>query len=257
MGGAEHAGAFIIRSHTITPLELLRRLRHPAPPVAGLLLDVGGVLYDDTVWARWLLKLVTRLGLHTSYTPFFRLWQREYVPRIRRGELDYWQALRLFLRAAGLSNGQLDEVEAAGHARRRACETEILPLPGVAHTLARLRTIGVRLSICSTDCLDETGVRHQLDRLGIATYFEHVVADADAAWCMRGGLDAAIAATGIAPAELCYVGRDAEALREARAAGLRTVAINHDEDAEADIYLAHFQQLLESLPWRNVRAKAG
>ena len=95
-------------------LELLRRLRDPAPSVAGLLLDVGGVLYDDTVWLRWLLKLVTRLGLHTHYTPFFRVWQREYLQRITCGELEYWQALRLFLRSAGLSHGQIDEVEAAG-----------------------------------------------------------------------------------------------------------------------------------------------
>jgi len=99
MGTARISPAAFARRQTLKPSELLRRLRDPAPPVSGLLFDVGGVLYDDTVWSRWLLKLLTRLGLHTSYTPFFRVWQREYLQRVTCGELEYWQALRLFLRS--------------------------------------------------------------------------------------------------------------------------------------------------------------
>jgi FMN phosphatase YigB (HAD superfamily) len=259
MGAPILSGPSLLGRHAATPLELLRRLRIPAPPVSGLLCDVGGVLYDDTVWWRWLLKLVVRLGLSTHYTPFARVWLREYVPRIRCGELEYWQALRMFLRAAGLSHGQIEEVEAAGHARRRVCETEIFPLPGVVQVLARLQNLGIRLAILSTSCLDENRVRQQLHRLGIETYFEHVVTALDAARRQppQGSLGLALEVTGFSPNEVCYVGRDTEALREASAAGLRTVAVNYEGDAEADIYLAHFDQLLTSLSWKTVRAKAG
>ena len=114
----------------LKPVELLRRLRDPAPPVAGLLMDVAGVLYDDTIWSRWLFKLLARLGLHTNFLPFFRVFEREFGPRIKRGEFDYWQALRAFLRSAGLSKGQIDEVEAAGHARQREFECERFSAPG-------------------------------------------------------------------------------------------------------------------------------
>ena len=47
------------------------------------------------------------------------------------------------------------------------------------------------------------------------------------------------------------------ALAGATAAGLRTVAVNYDEDAEADIFLGHFEQLLDSLPWEAVGVKVG
>jgi hypothetical protein len=32
------------------------------------------------------------------------------------------------------------------------------------------------------------------------------------------------------------------------------VAVNYDDDAEADIYIGHFEQLLESLPWEAAHA---
>lgn len=31
----------------------------------GLLFDMGDVLYDATVWRRWLLQLLHKMGLHT------------------------------------------------------------------------------------------------------------------------------------------------------------------------------------------------
>jgi len=259
MGGAKHRGAAIGARPRVLSFELVRRLRDPAPPVAGLLLDVDGVLYDDTVWLRWLLKLVTQLGLHTHFTPFFHVWQRDYLARVKSGQCDYSCALRLFLRAAGLNPGQVDEVEAAGHARRRACECEIFPLPGVLQVLACLESIDVRLIVCSTGYRDEAGVREQLTRLGVSEYFERILTDVDAARTQPPGcaLGAARSLLSCEPHEFCYVGRDSAALLAAHAAGFRTVAVNHDGDAEAGVYLQHFEQLLGALPWKSVRAKAG
>ena len=145
MDAARTAVNAFVRRQSLRPAELLRRMRDPAPPVAGLLIDLCGVLYDDSTWPRWLFKLVQRLGLHTTYTPFFRVWRREYLERVKRQELEYWQALRLFLRAAGLTNGQIDEVEAASHARLRAFESELLPLPGVVNVLTRLNELELSL----------------------------------------------------------------------------------------------------------------
>jgi len=259
MGTAKISPAACVRCPTVIPVESLRRLRDPAPPVAGLLLDVGGVLYDDTVWSRWLLKLVTRQGLHTCYTPFFRVWQREYLQRVTRGELEYWQALRLFLRAAGLSHGQVDEVEAAGHARRRECEAEIFPLPGVVHVLASLRNLSIQLTVLSSGCLETAAVQQQLAKLGIGAYFHAILTHADIARTesAKRVMEVAVAHTGLMPRQLCYVGRDTATLGEASTAGIRTVAVNYDDDAEADIYLGHFEQLLGLLPWQTARAMAG
>ncbi|MHB0961265.1 MAG: HAD family hydrolase [Pirellulaceae bacterium] len=259
MGVADVFDRTVIHRQALKPLELLRRLRDPSPPVSGLFLDVGGVLYDDSAWPRWLLKLVTRLGLHTHYTPFFRVWQREYCPAIKRGQWAYWDALRVYLRAAGLTPGQIDEVEAAGQPRQRELETDIYPLPGVVNGLTRLRDLGIRLTILSSGCRDTDGVKRQLTRLGLATFFDLVLTDVQLETLQPGTpcFDVAIQLTGIAPAQLCYVGRDTSALAEAFTAGVRTVAVNYDDDAEADTYIGHFEQLLAALPWEAARAKVG
>ncbi len=85
------------------------------------------ILYDDTVWRRWVLMLLSRLGLSTNYCSFFRLWDREYLDEVHRGRREFRQAFASFLRCAGLSSGQIDEVEAASHARRRQLEAHMPP----------------------------------------------------------------------------------------------------------------------------------
>lgn len=240
-------------------VELLRRLRDPAPPVSGLLLDVAGVLYDDTIWSRWLFKLLTRIGLHSNYIPFFRVWEREFGPRIRRGEFDYWQALAAFLRSAGLSKGQIDEVEAAGHARQRELESNLLPLPGVVHSLTRLQRMGIQMTVLSGGHLTAQQLADRLTRLGLARFIGTVLTEMEISQARpaESCFEVAVAVSGRSREQLCYVGRSAPALAGAAAVGLRTVAVNYDEDAEADVFLGHFEQLLDSLPWETAGVKVG
>ena len=54
-------------------------------PIRGLLLDACNILYDDTAWRRWLLRLLMRLGLRTEYGPFFRIFDRDYLDAVYRG----------------------------------------------------------------------------------------------------------------------------------------------------------------------------
>ena len=109
-----------------------RRFHRPAQPnplakaVSGILFDMCNILYDDTVWRRWVLMLLSRLGLSTNYCSFFRLWDREYLEDVHRGRRDFRQAFASFLQCAGLTPGQIDEVEAASHARRPATWRSIL-----------------------------------------------------------------------------------------------------------------------------------
>jgi AHBA synthesis associated protein len=247
------------RRAALPALELLRRLRHPWPPLSGLVLDCGGVLYDDTVWLRWLLKLLTRLGLHTHFTPFMRIWQREYLSHVKTGDAEYWQALRTFLRALGLTAGQMAEVQAAGMARQRDLEGSILPLPGVVNVLTRLHAQGIQLTVLSSGHTDAAAVQTQLVRLGLSRLFDRVLTEVDlgAAFPQQPALERAISLIDLPAKRLAYVGRDARVLGQASRAGLRTVAVNYDADAEADIYMEHFEQLLDLLPWSAPRAMAG
>ncbi len=234
----------------------------PAPlpgPIRGVLLDMCNVLYDDTVWRRWVLKLLTRLGLHTTYGCFFRVWQREYLDGVHRGEREFCEAFEAFLRAAGLSRGQIDEVEAACQARRRDLEAGSRPLPGVKTTLGRLHKSGLVLGgICNSEH-PASELRRWLERVGLESLFATVVSSVDLARTMPDPIcyRTALEAMGLPAEQVAFVDHDAAELAGAAAVGMPTVAFNFDPDARADAYLGRFDELLDVLGTPRRLAEAG
>ena len=121
-------------------------------PLRGVLFDMCNILYDDTVWRRWVLQLLSRLGLTTNYCSFFRLWDRDFLDDVHTGRRQFREAFAGFLRCVGLTTGQINEVEAASHARRRHLEKHTRPLPGVRHTLWGLHQAGFVLGlVCDSE----------------------------------------------------------------------------------------------------------
>ena len=104
---------FKMRAVAIRPADEPRQPLRAPRPVRGLLLDACNILYDDTDWRRWLLRLLLRLGLRTEYGPFFRIFDRDYLDAVYRGERPFSDALDAFLISAGLSAGQAEEVHRA------------------------------------------------------------------------------------------------------------------------------------------------
>jgi HAD superfamily hydrolase (TIGR01509 family) len=212
----------------------------------GLLFDLDDVLYDDTVWRRWLLRLLTRMGLATHYHSFFRLWQDEHLDAVHRGRCEFEQAFRTFLRSAGMSPGQIDEVQAASQARRLELDASARPLPGVRATVSRLHGAGLVLGVVCNSEKTAAELKSRLAGWGMTNYFRTVVSSIDlgqtkpAAVCYR----TALTAMNIPAAEAAFVGHDTVELAGARRAGLKTVAFNYDADAMADAYLERFDELL-------------
>jgi HAD superfamily hydrolase (TIGR01509 family) len=226
------------------------------PPVQGLLFDMGDVLYDATVWRRWLLQLLQRMGLHTHYRSFFKIWDCDFLNDVHCGRREYGEAFQAFLLAAGLTRGQIDEVAAASQARKRELEGNVRPFPGVRGVLGRLHSAGIVLGVLSdSECTAES-LRTRLAGLGIGQYFAAIVSSVDLERtkpdpiCYR----AALAAMGLTVDQAAFVGHDAEELAGARAVGLKTLAFNFDADAVADRYLARFDELLHYADRRAVRA---
>jgi HAD superfamily hydrolase (TIGR01509 family) len=222
------------------------RINGKLKSVRGLLFDLDDVLCDNTVWRRWLLKLLTRMGLATHYHSFFRLWQDEYLDAVHRGRCEFEQAFRMFLRSAGMTPGQIDEVQAASQARRLELDAGARPLPGVLPTVSRLHGAGLVLGIVSNSDKTSAELKSRLASWGLTNYFRTVVSSIDlgqtkpAAVCYR----TALAAMNIPAAETAFVGHDTVELSGARKAGLKTVAFNYDADAMADVYLERFDELL-------------
>ncbi len=216
-------------------------------PIRGLLLEAGNILYDDTAWRRWLLRLLTRLGLRAEYGPFFRVFDRDYLDEAHCGRKTFDEAMNAFLVAVGLSAGQAEEACQALASHRRRSEAAYRPLIGVRDTLAQLYSAGVTLGVlCNSDRSSDTLRKRLADLLG-GSPWAAVVSSRDLGCTMPAAAcyQAALAAVKLPAGDVAFVGRDPQELRGAKAQGLTTIAFNAEPDARADIFIQRFDDLLE------------
>lgn len=227
-----------------------------SPALGGVMFDVPDVLYDATLWRRWLFQLLGRLGANTNYAAFDLAWEAQLVD-VHRGRREYAEALQSFLIGYGLSWGQVDEIEAAARIKRQNLELDVRPLPGVARVVGHLNRRGLPLVAWADVPHSAAKLAERLERLvpaarfaGILSSFELECVQPDAA-CYR----AAIEHLGCEPCEVLYVGHDAAHLAGAANAGLRTAAVNHGSESQADYCLNRLEDLIaviERLPVRDV-----
>ena len=216
-------------------------------PVQGLLFDAGDVLYDSTTWRRWLLQLLRRLGVYAHYRSLFHIWDNDFLPDVYRGQRDLGEAFKTFLLSIGLSHAQIDEVVAACQAQRNRWETSTRPLPGVLTTLARLRDAGLKLGVVSDCELPAAGLVQRLARFGLGNLFSTVVSSLDLEKTMPHPVPylTALADLKLQPNQTAFVGHDAQELTGALTIGMQTIAFNYDPEAEADVFIARFDELIE------------
>ncbi len=238
---------FRMRSVAFPPVNPPRQPAHAPRPIRGLLLDVCNTLYDDTDWRRWLLRLLTRLGLRTEYGPFFRVFDRDYLDAVHRGERPFGDALDAFLISAGLSAGQAEEVHRALDYRRRRNDATHRPLIGVRETLAQLYSSGVKLGVLCNCELSGDALRQRLAKLLGDSPWTVVISSRDLGCTMPDAAcyRAALEAVQLPAAEAAFVGHGARELQGAAVQGLTTIAFNSDRDARADVYLQRFEDLIE------------
>lgn len=235
-------------------------MRSPAPvALAALVLDLDHVLYDASPWQRWLLQLLNRIGMHTHYQAFFCAFERDYLESVYCGQREYWDALRAYLLEAGVSRGRVEEVLAAGHGKHRELWRDVRPFPGVCNTLSQLAARGVRLAVLSNAVSSGEEFETQFNHLGLRSRFEVVLSSRDlgVAKPTPEAYQAAIHALGLAPETIGFVGHSTLELAGAGLAGLTTFAINHAPDAQADIYLDRFEQLLQVAAPASMKQRAG
>jgi FMN phosphatase YigB (HAD superfamily) len=227
--------------------------------VSGLVLDVGNVLHDATLWRRWLIQLLARVGLQTHYQAFYRVWDREFLPEVHCGRRGYWQALHDYLVAVGLSPAQSAEVIAAGQPRWRELEADARPFPGVLATLARLTADGIRIVALANLPYSARQLQEKLGRMGLGERFTSAVTSCDlgCAKPQRAAYEAALERLGIPAADGAYVGHDADCLAGARSAGLWTIAVNHSADTRADVCMERFEHLAQVVAFRGGLKQAG
>lgn len=235
-----------------------RRLALRSVSAAGLLFDMGGVLYDETTWRRWLLRVLRQLGISRDYRGFFRVWDRDFQMAVYRGECTFCDAFRKFLHSVGLTEAQSVEVEASCRAQRRMYDAGLRVLPGVKSTLGRLQQLGFVLAAVTNSEHPAEVLRQRLAQLGLEFTFTAVISSSDLRRtkpdpaCYQAALDAMQLPAG----QVAFVGHDAAELAGAAAVGMATVACNFDPDAQADVFIARFEELLDIVQ-RRAYAAAG
>jgi len=216
-----------------------------APPLGkALLFELSDVLYESSVWRRWLLRLLARMGLSTNYQAFFDCWDTYYVPDINTGQRTLRESLAAMLLECGLAPALVEEIVSAALAQYKALDAEPRLLPGVAATLSQLARRGLALAISADTDQTADAVRDKLKKLGVAGQFRHVTSSRDlnsakpAPVCYL----AAVMALGLTPETVLFVGCRPAHLAGASAVGLATAAIGN---APADHRLDRFDQLLD------------
>ena len=225
-----------------------------ARAVRGLVMETANVLYDATLWRRELVRLLVRLHVPATYPAFFHRWEREYLVDVERGFRQYEEAFQAFLLSAGLSWGQIDEIEAVARCQRHAYEENVRPLPAVGAALAALTKRGLPLVALCDACQPAAVLARKIERLGLGGVFQQILSSFDlgaakpAAECYA----AALAALELPAAEAAFVGCDRRSLDGAAAYGMRTIAFNCQEEVEADARLDSFADIVELVEqWSN------
>lgn len=213
--------------------------------IQGVVFEPCGVLYDDSAWRRWLWQLAARMGISSHYTPFFRVWDCEFQEAVWSGQLDLWTALGQFLRSAGMSGPDIDEVIAASRAKFRRFEQETRPFPDVRSTVQKLHAKGIQIAVMPHSRLAALNIGTRLDQIGIGHLVTRVLTSQDDTrpTDLSEWQQASLAALPGPPSTWAFVGRWKAGLDLAHRLGLLTVAFNHDADAVADVHLEQFSQL--------------
>jgi FMN phosphatase YigB (HAD superfamily) len=220
---------------------------------------MSNVLYDATLWRRWLLQVLRRLGLHTNYRAFYHIWDHDYLADVRRGRREFCEAFRSFLLSVGLSRGQAEEVEAACQARRRHWEADSRLLPGVKNTLFQLHGAGLVLGVLDDSEHPSAVLEKRLARLGLGGLFSTVISSVDVGKTRPDPVAymTALRAMNLPAGQAVFVGHSAEDLAGAADVGMMTVAFNFDPEATADAFAARFDELLDLVGLRSRYAAAG
>ena len=215
--------------------------------IGGLILEPANVLYDATLWRREVVRLLGRLHVPATYPEFFQRWDRDYLVDVQQGFRQYDEAFGAFLLSAGLSWGQIDEVEAFARQQRHDYEENVRPLPAVVATLTELARRGLPLVALCDASHPAAALERRIERLGLGGLFLKVLSSLDlgaakpAAACYRAALDVLDL-----PADaVAFVGCDRRSLDGAAACRLRTIALNCQEPVQADARLSSFAELVD------------
>jgi FMN phosphatase YigB (HAD superfamily) len=213
--------------------------------VAHVLIDPENVVYDATLWPRWLWQVLSHMGVTTPFAEFFRPWRDRFRRDVDLGRRDYWDAFRDFLSHSGLSEGQIAELLAAGVCRKKRFESHRRCLPGVNETLRRLAGRGASIHVLANSPeRSQTAIR-ELESMGLAGIFDGVATSLELecvmpdSRCYRRALEH----FGLEASHTAFVSSRPRRLTGAKRCGITAIAFNEEQPCRRHLSLERFSDL--------------
>jgi HAD superfamily hydrolase (TIGR01509 family) len=219
---------------------------------------MANVLYDATLWWRWLAQLLARLHPSVDCKQLSQEWHSSYLSEVRCGRREFSEVFEAFLNHAGLPRGEVDEILAAGLSRRRDLEFEVFPYPGVKPTLQRLHQAGVPMAIISDSTNTSDELIERLARLGLAGYFDHVLSSVEVGAIKPAAIcyESILSRLQIDRNRVWFIGHSEDELHGAAQCGLKTIGHNAPANIVCDGRVSRFETLLELFTPEPIRATA-
>ena len=210
----------------------------------GLIFDMGDILFDASLWRRWLTDRLNERGVSITYDQLVERWEALLVD-VYCGQADYWQRFAQLLANEGLGADAAAALTEEARQKGKELVSDRELFEGVSETLTRLHVAGVKLAVLSDNESGEAGLRGMLADLGIEDCFDAVISSRDIGFAKPSAeaFSAAADALGLASDRCGFVGHDVDELAGAKAGGLYAIAFNYHPDAPADAYLERFSEL--------------
>lgn len=221
------------------------KLRNQTQQFKALIFDVGDILYDASVWRKWLTTELVALGKSVTYEQLVDAWEALLVD-VYKGNAEYWEKFAQLMDQFGLESKQIQEMEIAAREKGQLVQVDRKPMPRVPETLKQLHSDGIKLVALSDTESGETGLRKTLAQLGIEPYF-HAVVSSYAIGHVKPepeAFDYAIQSTGLSKPECGFVAHDIDELDGAQAYDLFAIGYNYHPKAKADVLIEDFDELL-------------
>ena len=218
----------------------------PSVPIQAFIFDVGDILYDASVWRKWLTTELQRFGKDITYPQLVENWERLLVD-VYKGNAEYWAKFSELMMHFGVTSEESAAIEKLAREKGQAVQVDRVPMPGVPETLSALRENDITLVALSDTESGEAGVRKTLNQLEIEKYFDAVVSSFAIGHVKPEpeAFDYAIKATGKSKSACAFVAHDIDELEGAQKHDLLAVGYNYHPDAPADFFIEDFRQLLE------------
>lgn len=211
-------------------------------PVRALLFDAGDILYFRPGRGKKLAAFLKELSLETGDD--HTVEKQALSNQAFQGEISQDEYREAILRLYGVNR---PELIARGKQILEEEDNDVHFFDGVAQTLAALKQRGYLLGII-TDTANPVHVKLRwFEKGNFGNVWDSIISSQEMG-VRKPHPDiylAALQQLGLTAQEAIFVGHKASELEGARQVGMKTVAFNYDQNAEADCYIENFSELLD------------